>query len=97
MITPHLLNSTDITVGWERTSFNVSEDVGTFQAFYNVMFPTNTTSITNPFYMRVTTVVGTAGEKFSCACMMINCIMTILQLLYKVIKKYRHRVCWLNR
>ena len=78
MITPHLLNSTDITVGWERTSFTVSEDVGTFQAFYSVMFPTNTTSITNLTFMRVTTAEGTAGETFSLACVMIITMKKVL-------------------
>ena len=42
----------------------MSEDVGTFQVFYSVVFPTNTTII-NSFFMRVATVMGTAGEKFT--------------------------------
>ena len=40
----------------------MSEDVGTFQVYYSVIFPTMTTRITDPFFMRVATVVGTAGE-----------------------------------
>ena len=40
----------------------MSEGVGTFQAFYSIIFPANTT-ITNPFFMRVATLNGTAGEK----------------------------------
>ena len=61
-----MLNPTDVTVGWERTSFTVFEDVGSFQAYYSVVFPT-TTAITS-FFMRVATVIGTAGEKFFCVC-----------------------------
>ena len=55
----NLVNPTDITVGWEQTSYTVSEDTGTFEAFYSVVFPLR---IANPFFMRVTTIMGAAGK-----------------------------------
>ena len=55
-----LLNPTDVTIGWEQTSYTVSEDVGSFEAYYSVSFPTMT-AITS-FFMRVATDAGTAGE-----------------------------------
>ena len=66
MMYPHLLNPTDITVGWEQTSYTVSEDIGSFEAFYSVIFPTSTQAIANPFFMRVATIEGTAGEIHFC-------------------------------
>ena len=62
MINPHLLNPIDFTVGWEQTSYIVSEDIGSFEAFYSVLFPTSKETITNSLFMRVATVVGTAGK-----------------------------------
>ena len=66
------MNPADVTVGWEQTSYTVSEDVGTFQAYYSVIFPTNIQMISNPFFMRVATVTGTAGESLFCVCMLVN-------------------------
>ena len=59
-----MVNSTDITVGWDQTSYTVPEGVGTFQAFYSLIVPpiTEPQAIAHPFFMRVATVVGTAGE-----------------------------------
>ena len=70
MINHRLLNFTDITVGWEQSSFVVSEDIDTFCIFYSIIVPTNTIRLSNPFFMRVATVIGTAGEKlfFVCTC-----------------------------
>ena len=45
----------------------MSENVGTFQAFYSVINPPSTHSqaFTDAFFMRVATVAGTAGEKLT--------------------------------
>ena len=80
MINPHLLNPTDVTVGWEQTSYTVSEDVGTFQAYYSVTFPAMTTWIANPFFTRVATVSGTAGEKFICVCSIIITVYNTMHI-----------------
>ena len=50
----------DVTFGWEQISYTVSEDVGTFQAFYSITIPTFLPGL-NPIFMRVSTVIGTAG------------------------------------
>ena len=42
----------------------MSEGVGTFQAFYGVINPTNTNFLAASLLMRVRTVRGTAGENF---------------------------------
>ena len=66
MIYSHLLNRTDITVGWEQTSYTVSENIGSFEAFYSLIFPAMGQVISNQFFMRVATVIGTAGEILFC-------------------------------
>ena len=66
MIDSNLLNPSDTTVGWEQTSYTVSEDIGSFQALYSVIIPTSTQFIANPFFMRVATIEGTAGEIYFC-------------------------------
>ena len=57
--------TTDITVGWDQTSYTVSEGVGVLQACYSVVQPPNTgfNHLRNiQFFMGVTTTTGTAGD-----------------------------------
>ena len=42
----------------------MSEGVGTFQAFYRVINPTNANFLAASLFMSVRTVRGTAGENF---------------------------------
>ena len=53
----------------------MSEDIGTFKAFYSVINPTSTQTIANPFFMRVATVIGTAGEIFFALHVLWYCII----------------------
>ena len=52
---------TDITVGWDQTSYTVSEGVGTFNACYSIVYPPSDQMFENEFFLRATTATGTAG------------------------------------
>ena len=47
--------------------------------FKLITVPTMTTRIVNPFFMRVATVIGTAGEIYYCACIVITIVYTHVQ------------------
>ena len=60
------LFSTDITVGWDRISYAVSENVTMFEACYSIVFPPPTVDLGDlQLIMQVDTIAGTAGKNIT--------------------------------
>ena len=69
IVSSNWLFSTDITVGWDRISYAMSEDVNNdvvFEACYSVVFPPPTADLGNlQLIMQVDTITGTAGKNIN--------------------------------
>ena len=71
IVSSNWLFSTDITVGWDRINYTVSEDVNnnvTFEACYSIVFPPSTSTVDFgdlQLIMHVDTIAGTAGKNIT--------------------------------
>ena len=66
IVSSNWLFSTDITVGWDRISYTVSEDFNddvTFEACYSIVFPPSIGDL--QLIMHVDTIAGTAGKNIA--------------------------------
>ena len=65
IVSSNWLFSTDITVGWDRITYTVSEDV-VFEACYSVVFPPPNADLGDlQLIMQVDTIAGTAGKNIT--------------------------------
>ena len=66
IVSSNWLFSTDITVGWDKINYIVSEDVNMFEACYSIVFPPLTVELGDlQLRMHVDTIAGTAGKNIA--------------------------------